>query len=372
MLATCAWPGPPRRISPGRGPAASSTGGVAGETSGSAGAAGCAGFTVAGGAAVRRFSGLNGCTGIPGPDCFGRSGRTTGGGKRSAAELRSAAIGCAGTTAAAGASTRPGIAGTAGAAGGGTTTCAAGGISGSRGASAATGSGAGLASFSSSCRKGECRASVGGRSLIGGGSIGLAEALLRLLSPSGSLPPRGGVTGLTVRRRAGGRGGAIGRSFPLLGIGGGSVGTDFLVSDFNTGCGLWTGGGTAGEVTRTGADSGPSSGAGAVRSAGAAVDGGFRLSPILGAVALGLGDALAATTWLGGTAITVSFARTRCPASSAIAAFAALTLSDFLGDSLCPPDSSVSELSTESWPARRSLTSDTTSSSIVLECVFFS
>lgn len=218
------WAGTDLKISPGRNSGFRGSPGLAARGSGEAGAG------IAGGAGVRRCSGLSGAAGIADAGAFGRSARVTGGGNRSAAEGRSGVVSSAGGGAGAG---TPGS-------GGAADTVGPGSAGGAEGASVTLGASARSStavrtSFSSSCRKGETFASTT-RALRGGGSNEPAPTLRRLDSCSVSAPPSGGVIGDDGRRNGGGRGGAMGRSFPLLEIGGGSVGTDFRVSVLVKGC----------------------------------------------------------------------------------------------------------------------------------------
>lgn len=224
------WPKPgacagtERKISPGRGSGWRGSPGLTDAGSGAIGAAG------EGGAGVRRCSGLSGAAGMAGACTLGRSTRVTGGGSMSTSAGRSGAAPSAGGGAGDPGKSVPGDGATAG----------AGGVGGAGGASAtlavSTGSStAARISFSSSWRNIETFASAD-LVLIGGGSTGPAPALRRVDSCSASAPPSGGVIGDEARRNGGGRGGAIGRSFPVLGSGGGSVGTDFRVSVFDKGC----------------------------------------------------------------------------------------------------------------------------------------
>lgn len=217
-------PGTERKISPGRG---SGWRGSPGFTDTGSGAAGGAGVDGKGGAGARRYPGLRGAAGIAGACALGRSTGATGGGSKSAAAGRSGAAsserGAAGTGA-------PGNCGAAGTGGGATMAGA------SVTAAASTCSPTAVRiSFSSSWRKGEIFVSVD-LDLSGGGSSEPAPTGRRVDSCSTSAPPSGGVIGDEVRRNGGGRGGAMGRSFPLLVIGGGSVGTDFRVSVLVKGC----------------------------------------------------------------------------------------------------------------------------------------
>lgn len=69
-------------------------------------------------------------------------------------------------------------------------------------------------------------ASTAGRDLMGGGRSDDSDGCLRALSTSASEPPRGGVIGVARRTSGGGNGGAIGLFFLESEIGGGRVGTE--------------------------------------------------------------------------------------------------------------------------------------------------
>jgi hypothetical protein len=196
---------------------------------------------------VRRAeSSAKGGAGIDGVVGRGRSGRTTGGGKRSAVCGRSIAL----------AST----AGLVLAGGAGGTCTTEGGVAGVGSAVRACSTERSVTvspSPSSSRRKGECFVSTA-FTLIGGGSIDAVLVVFRADSVSVSPVERGGVIGDTLRRSGGGNGGATGRSGLFDERGGGSVGgTDFRVSEDAADCCPGIGAADAGEVTRPCGETGP-------------------------------------------------------------------------------------------------------------------